>query len=85
MALDAIRRWRYRAATLNGRPVEDRALSRAILQASRDAIRTDRHPAVFLYLSAKAGAVKIRMRMAAMPSRVARTRSKAVGVPPRWR
>ncbi|HLN79568.1 MAG TPA: DNA mismatch repair endonuclease MutL, partial [Thermoanaerobaculia bacterium] len=50
---------RYQYLFVNGRPVEDRALSRAILQASRDAIRTDRHPAVFLYLSAKAGAVDV--------------------------
>src|SRR5262249_20117571 len=35
---------------VNGRPVEDRAIARAIGQASRDAIRTDRHPAVFLFL-----------------------------------
>ncbi len=44
---------------VNGRPVEDRALSRAILQASRDAIRTDRHPAVFLYVTAGAGEVDV--------------------------
>jgi DNA mismatch repair protein MutL len=44
---------------VNGRPVEDRALGRAILQASRDAIRTDRHPAVFLYVSAGPGAVDV--------------------------
>lgn len=44
---------------VNGRPVEDRALSRAISQASRDVIRTDRHPAVFLYVTARAGAVDV--------------------------
>ena len=44
---------------VNGRPVEDRALFRAILQASRDAIRTDRHPAVFLYVTAGPGAVDV--------------------------
>jgi DNA mismatch repair protein MutL len=44
---------------VNGRPVEDRALSRAILQASRDAIRTDRHPALFLYVTAGPGAVDV--------------------------
>ncbi|HEV8232273.1 MAG TPA: DNA mismatch repair endonuclease MutL [Thermoanaerobaculia bacterium] len=44
---------------VNGRPVEDRALSRAILQASRDSIRTDRHPAVFLYVTAGPGAVDV--------------------------
>ncbi len=50
---------RYQYLFVNGRPVEDRALSRAILQASRDAIRTDRHPAVFLYLTAQPGAVDV--------------------------
>src|SRR5262249_56228687 len=41
---------RYQYLFVNGRPVEDRALSRAIGQASRDAIRTDRHPGPFLFL-----------------------------------
>jgi DNA mismatch repair protein MutL len=50
---------RYQYLFVNGRPVEDRALSRAILQASRDAIRTDRHPAIFLYVTAGAGAVDV--------------------------
>ncbi len=44
---------------VNGRPVEDRSIARAIGQASRDAIRTDRHPAVFLFLSAEPGAVDV--------------------------
>jgi len=44
---------------VNGRPVEDRALSRAIGQASREAIRTDRHPALFLFLSAEPGSVDV--------------------------
>ena len=44
---------------VNGRSIEDRALSRAIGQASRDAIRTDRHPAVFLFLSADGGVVDV--------------------------
>jgi DNA mismatch repair protein MutL len=44
---------------VNGRPVEDRAISRAIGQASKDAIRTDRHPAVFLFLTAEPGAVDV--------------------------
>ena len=44
---------------VNGRPVEDRALSRAVAQASKDAIRTDRHPAVFLYVTAAPGAVDV--------------------------
>ena len=39
--------------------MEDRAISRAIGQASRDAIRTDRHPAVFLFLTAEPGAVDV--------------------------
>jgi DNA mismatch repair protein MutL len=50
---------RHQYLFVNGRPVEDRALSRAILQASRDAIRTDRHPAVFLYVTAQPGAVDV--------------------------
>jgi DNA mismatch repair protein MutL len=44
---------------VNGRPVEDRALARAIGQASREAIRTDRHPALFLFLSAEPGSVDV--------------------------
>jgi DNA mismatch repair protein MutL len=44
---------------VNGRPVEDRSLARAIGQASREAIRTDRHPALFLYLEARPGAVDV--------------------------
>jgi DNA mismatch repair protein MutL len=44
---------------INGRPVEDRALSRAISQASRDAIRTERHPGLFLFLTAGTGAVDV--------------------------
>ncbi|HEY3170232.1 MAG TPA: DNA mismatch repair endonuclease MutL [Thermoanaerobaculia bacterium] len=50
---------RFQYLFVNGRPVEDRALSRSILQASRDAIRTDRHPAVFLYVTADPGAVDV--------------------------
>jgi DNA mismatch repair protein MutL len=50
---------RYQYLFVNGRPVEDRALSRAIVQASRDAIRIERHPAVFLFLSAEPGAVDV--------------------------
>jgi len=50
---------RYQYLFVNGRPVEDRALSRAIGQAARDAIRTDRHPALFLFLTAEAGAVDV--------------------------
>jgi DNA mismatch repair protein MutL len=44
---------------VNGRSIEDRALTRAIGQASRDAIRTDRHPAAFLYLSADGAVVDV--------------------------
>ncbi|MEO8431361.1 MAG: DNA mismatch repair endonuclease MutL [Acidobacteriota bacterium] len=51
------RRFQYIFA--NGRPIEDRALSRAIGQASRDAIRTDRHPAVFLFLTAEPGSIDV--------------------------
>jgi DNA mismatch repair protein MutL len=50
---------RFQYLFVNGRPIEDRALSRAILQASRDVIRTDRHPAVFLFLSGEPGAVDV--------------------------
>jgi len=44
---------------VNGRSIEDRALTRAIGQASRDAIRTDRHPAAFLFLVAEGGVVDV--------------------------
>src|SRR5262249_50431858 len=50
---------RYQYLFVNGRPVEDRAIARAIGQASKDAIRTDRHPAVFLVLQAEPGAVAV--------------------------
>jgi DNA mismatch repair protein MutL len=50
---------RYQYLFVNGRPVEDRALTRAIGQAARDAIRIDRHPGVFLYLTAEPGAVDV--------------------------
>jgi DNA mismatch repair protein MutL len=50
---------RFQYLFINGRPVEDRALSRAIGQSSRDAIRTDRHPGLFLFLTADAGAVDV--------------------------
>ena len=50
---------RYQYLFVNGRPIDDRALSKAIGQASRDAIRMDRHPAVFLFLTAEPGAVDV--------------------------
>jgi len=50
---------RFQYLFINGRPVEDRALSRAIGQASRDAIRTDRHPGLFLFLTAAPGSVDV--------------------------
>jgi DNA mismatch repair protein MutL len=50
---------RHQYLFVNGRPVEDRALARAVGQAAREAIRTDRHPAVFLYLQAGPGAVDV--------------------------
>ncbi|HYV42242.1 MAG TPA: DNA mismatch repair endonuclease MutL, partial [Thermoanaerobaculia bacterium] len=53
----ASRRFQY--LFVNGRPIEDRALTRAVGQASRDAIRTDRHPAVFLFLTAGSGVVDV--------------------------
>jgi DNA mismatch repair protein MutL len=50
---------RFQYLFVNGRPIEDRGLFRAIAQASRDAIRTDRHPAVFLFLTAEVGSVDV--------------------------
>ena len=50
---------RYQYIFVNGRPVEDRALAKAMSQASRDAIRLDRHPGVFLYITAEPGAVDV--------------------------
>jgi len=50
---------RHQFLFVNGRPIEDRALVRAIGQASRDAIRVDRHPGVFLFLTAEPGAVDV--------------------------
>jgi len=50
---------RYQYLFVNGRPIEDRALTRAIGQASRDAIRVDRHPGVFLFITAEPGAVDV--------------------------
>jgi DNA mismatch repair protein MutL len=50
---------RFQYLFVNGRPVEDRGVSRAISLASRDAIRTDRHPAVFLFLTAEPGSVDV--------------------------
>ncbi|MEP6801966.1 MAG: DNA mismatch repair endonuclease MutL [Acidobacteriota bacterium] len=50
---------RFQFLFANGRPIEDRALARAIGQAARDAIRTDRFPAVFLYLTAEPGALDV--------------------------
>ena len=50
---------RFQHVFVNGRPIEDRGLSRAIGQASRDAIRTERHPGVFLFLAAETGAVDV--------------------------
>jgi DNA mismatch repair protein MutL len=50
---------RFQHIFANGRPIEDRALARAIGQASREAIRTDRHPAVFLFLTAEPGAIDV--------------------------
>jgi DNA mismatch repair protein MutL len=50
---------RYQYLFVNGRPIEDRALARAIGQAARDAIRVDRHPALFLFLTAEPGSVDV--------------------------
>ena len=50
---------RFQYLFVNGRPIEDRSLSRAVGQASREAIRVNRHPAVFLFLTAETGAVDV--------------------------
>jgi DNA mismatch repair protein MutL len=50
---------RFQYLFVNGRPVEDRSLTRAVGQASREAIRTDRHPAAFLFLTAEGGIVDV--------------------------
>ena len=44
---------------VNGRAVSDRGVSRAIAEAAREAIRTGRHPGVFLFLEAPEGAVDV--------------------------
>ncbi|HET9794183.1 MAG TPA: DNA mismatch repair endonuclease MutL, partial [Thermoanaerobaculia bacterium] len=44
---------------VNGRSVADRGMSRAIAEAAKEAIRTDRHPGVFLFLDAPEGAVDV--------------------------
>ena len=50
---------RYQYLFVNGRPVDDRGLSRAVGQAARDAIRIERHPAVFLFLTGEPGSVDV--------------------------
>jgi DNA mismatch repair protein MutL len=50
---------RFQYIFVNGRPIEDRSLMRAVGQAAREAIRTDRHPAAFLFLSAERGGVDV--------------------------
>ncbi len=50
---------RFQYIFVNGRPIEDRSLMRAVGQAAREAIRTDRHPATFLFLSAERGGVDV--------------------------
>lgn len=50
---------RYQYVFVNGRPIEDRALSRAIGQAARDAIRIERYPGLFLFLAADPGSVDV--------------------------
>ena len=71
---------RYQYLFVNGRPVEDRALSRAIAQASRDAIRIERHPAVFLFLTAEPGAVDVNVSPGEDAGAL---RGRRDGVPPR--
>ncbi len=50
---------RFQYLFVNGRPIEDRSLSRAVGQASREAIRTNRHPAAFLFLASERGVVDV--------------------------
>ena len=50
---------RYQYVFVNGRPIEDRGLARAIGQSARDAIRLDRHPGAFLFLTAEPGIVDV--------------------------
>jgi DNA mismatch repair protein MutL len=50
---------RYQYVFVNGRPIEDRGIARAIGQAARDAIRLDRHPGAFLFLTAEPGVVDV--------------------------
>ena len=50
---------RFQYLFVNGRPIEDRSLTRAVGQASREAIRTDRHPAAFLFLTSQRGVVDV--------------------------
>lgn len=63
---------------VNSRAVEDRGVSRAIQQAAKEAIRTDRHPGVFLFLTAPEGTVDVNVSPAktevrfAQPSEVYR-------------
>src|SRR5437870_2143550 len=50
---------RFQYLFVNGRPIEDRSLSRAVGQASREAIRVNRHPAAFLFLTSERGVVDV--------------------------
>ena len=70
---------RYQYLFVNGRPVEDRAIARAMSQASRDAIRIDRHPGVFLYLTAEPGAVDVNVSPAQDAGAFCRQRARRFG------
>jgi DNA mismatch repair protein MutL len=50
---------RHQFFFVNGRCVEDRGVSRAIREAARETIRTDRHPGAFLFLEAGTGTVDV--------------------------
>ncbi|HWC64785.1 MAG TPA: DNA mismatch repair endonuclease MutL, partial [Thermoanaerobaculia bacterium] len=69
---------RFQFLHVNGRSVSDRGVSRAIAEAAREAIRTDRHPGAFLYLDVPEGAVDVNVSPAktevrfAQPSEVFR-------------
>jgi DNA mismatch repair protein MutL len=69
---------RFQFLHVNGRSVSDRGVSRAVAEAAREAIRTDRHPGAFLYLEVPDGAVDVNVSPAktevrfAQPSEVFR-------------
>ncbi len=57
---------------VDGRPVEDRGVARAIADAAKEAIRTSRHPGVFLFLTAPPGSVDVNVSPAKTQVRFSR-------------